>query len=37
MNYRGKLKDFKRIVVKVGTTSLTYSNGKFNLKKSLNV
>lgn len=33
MNYRGKLKDFKRIVVKVGTTSLTYSNGKFNLKK----
>ena len=33
MDYRGKLKNFKRIVVKVGTTSLTYSNGKFNLKK----
>lgn len=33
MNYRIKLKDCKRVVVKVGTTSLTYPNGKFNLKK----
>ncbi len=33
MNYREKLKDCKRIVVKVGTTSLTYENGRFNLKK----
>ena len=33
MEYRVKLKDCKRIVVKVGTTSLTYPNGKFNLRK----
>ncbi len=33
MNYREKLKDCRRIVVKVGTTSLTYDNGRFNLKK----
>lgn len=33
MNYRENLKDSKRIVVKVGTTSLTYPNGRFNLKK----
>lgn len=33
MDYRVKLKDCKRVVVKVGTTSLTYPNGKFNLKK----
>ncbi len=33
MNYREKLKDIKRVVVKVGTTSLTYPNGKLNLKK----
>lgn len=33
MDYRGKLKNCKRLVVKVGTTSLTYPNGKFNLKK----
>lgn len=33
MNYREILKDSKRIVVKVGTTSLTYPDGKFNLKK----
>lgn len=33
MDYRIKLKNCKRVVVKVGTTSLTYPNGKFNLKK----
>lgn len=33
MDYRGKLRNCKRIVIKVGTTSLTYPNGKFNLKK----
>ena len=33
MEYRAKLKNCRRVVVKVGTTSLTYSNGKFNLKK----
>ncbi len=33
MDYRIKLRDCKRVVVKVGTTSLTYPNGKFNLKK----
>ncbi len=33
MEYRSKLKNCKRVVVKVGTTSLTYSSGRFNLKK----
>ncbi len=33
MNYRQNLKNSKRIVVKVGTTTLTYPNGKLNLKK----
>lgn len=32
MNY-SKLKDLKRIVVKVGTSSLTYETGKINIKK----
>lgn len=33
MDYRENLKNHKRIIVKVGTTSLTYSNGKLNLKR----
>ncbi len=33
MNYRERLKDIKRVVVKVGTTSLTHKNGKIDLKK----
>lgn len=33
MNCRQQLKSHKRVVVKVGTTSLTYSNGALNLKK----
>lgn len=32
MIYRAKLKECKRVVVKVGTSSLTYSNGRANLK-----
>ena len=32
MNY-SKLKDLKRIVIKVGTSSLTYETGKINIKK----
>lgn len=30
---RGCLKDAKRIVIKIGTSSLTYENGKTNLKR----
>lgn len=30
---RAKLKDSKRIVIKIGTSSLVYSNGKTNLKR----
>lgn len=33
MIMRSKLKDAKRIVIKIGTSSLTYSNGKLNLKQ----
>lgn len=33
MDYRKRLKDYKRVVIKVGTTSLTHSNGKLHLKK----
>lgn len=33
MDYRANLKNHKRIIVKIGTTSLTYPNGKLNLKK----
>lgn len=33
MDYRMKLNDYKRIVVKIGTTSLTYKNGKIDLKR----
>ena len=33
MEYRQRLKNYKRIIIKVGTTSLTYENGKFNLRK----
>lgn len=33
MDYRESIKDSKCIVIKVGTTSLTYSNGKINLRQ----
>lgn len=33
MDYRLNLKNYKRIVIKIGTTSLTYANGKMNLKR----
>ena len=32
-NFREKMSEYKRIVIKVGTTSLTYKNGCINLKK----
>lgn len=33
MDYRLNLKNYKRIVIKIGTTSLTYDNGKLNLQQ----
>ena len=34
MDYREKLKDKKRIVIKIGSSSLTYgSTGRINLQK----
>ncbi len=33
MKYRKRVKDARRIVVKVGTSTLTYSNGKINLTR----
>lgn len=33
MDFRNRLKDSKRVVVKVGTTSLTHKNGKIDLRK----
>lgn len=33
MNFRDKLKDCKKIVLKVGTSTLTYSNGQLNLQR----
>ena len=33
MTHRKYLKDKKRIVVKVGTSLLTYENGKINLQR----
>lgn len=33
MNYRETIKDCKRIVVKVGTSTLTYDNGNINLTR----
>lgn len=33
MNNRDKIKDYNRIVVKVGTSTLTYSNGNINLSR----
>lgn len=33
MDYRKHLKNHKRIVIKVGTTSLTYESGKINLRR----
>ncbi|WP_250277476.1 glutamate 5-kinase [[Clostridium] colinum] len=32
MNFRERIKDYKSVVVKVGTTSLTHKNGKINLQ-----
>lgn len=32
MNFKEKVKNYKRIIVKIGTTSLTDTNGKINLK-----
>ncbi|MDR1687042.1 MAG: glutamate 5-kinase [Clostridiales bacterium] len=37
MDNRLKLKDKKRIVIKVGTTSLTYPNGRIDLKRVSNL
>jgi len=33
VNYRQRIKSAKRIVIKVGTSTLTYSNGKINLTR----
>jgi len=33
LNYREQIKDYKRIVVKVGTSTLTYDNGNINLTR----
>ena len=33
MNYREKIKECKRIVIKVGTSTLTYDNGNINLTR----
>ena len=33
MDYRQNIKNHKRIVVKVGTSTLTYSNGNINLSR----
>lgn len=33
MSLRGKLKDSKRVVIKVGTSTLTYPNGQLNLNR----
>ena len=32
MSFREKIKDYKRITIKIGTTSLTHKNGKINLQ-----
>ena len=33
MGFRKKLKEVKRVVVKVGTSTLTYENGNINLTR----
>lgn len=33
MNYRERLKNHKRIVIKIGTSTVTYPNGRINLKR----
>mgnify|MGYP000429778568 CR=1 FL=1 len=33
MQYRERIKDYKRIVIKIGSTSLTHENGKINLRQ----
>ena len=32
MDINDKFKDYKRIVIKVGTSTITYPNGKLNLR-----
>lgn len=32
MSFREKIKNYKSIVIKIGTTSLTHKNGKINLQ-----
>lgn len=36
-DYRSRLKEHKRIIIKVGTTSLTHDNGSIDLKKIKNL
>jgi glutamate 5-kinase len=33
MEYRAEIKDCKSVVIKIGTTSLTYQNGKINIRQ----
>jgi glutamate 5-kinase len=33
MDYRERIKDYKRVVIKIGSTSLTNENGKINLRR----
>lgn len=33
MQYRERMKDYNRVVIKIGSTSLTYENGKLNLRQ----
>jgi glutamate 5-kinase len=33
LSYREQIKNYKRIVVKVGTSTLTYDNGNINLTR----
>ena len=35
MDINDRFKDYKRIVIKVGTSTITYPNGKLNLKMML--
>ncbi len=37
MDFRQKIKDYKRIIIKIGTTSLTHSDGKLNLQSIENL
>ncbi len=33
MQYRERMKDYNRVVIKIGSTSLTHANGKLNLRQ----